>query len=82
MADRRLYKVIFYNQGKVFEVYARSVSQDAGQLEAVVAAQEPGRVIGMLSRKNLIAAYHDRVTELQSDGENAAESDGAAFGAT
>lgn len=29
MADRRLYKVIFYNQGKVFEVYARSVSQDA-----------------------------------------------------
>ncbi len=27
MADKHLYKVVFYNQGKVFEVYARSVSQ-------------------------------------------------------
>lgn len=29
MAKRHLYKIIFLNQGKVFEIYARSVSQGA-----------------------------------------------------
>lgn len=27
MAEKLLYKVVFFNQGKVYEVYARSVSQ-------------------------------------------------------
>ena len=31
----------------------------------VVHAQDSGRIVGMLSRKDLIAAYHDRVTTLQ-----------------
>ena len=26
MADRRLYKIIFMNQGKVYEIYARSIA--------------------------------------------------------
>jgi CIC family chloride channel protein len=34
----------------------------------VVTSGDPRKVIGMLSRKNLIAAYHDRVTELQNGG--------------
>ena len=29
MAQRHLYKVVFLNQGKVYEIYARSVSQGA-----------------------------------------------------
>ena len=27
MADQHLYKVIFMNQGKIYEIYARSISQ-------------------------------------------------------
>ncbi len=29
MPDERLYKVSFYNQGQVYEIFARHVSQDA-----------------------------------------------------
>ncbi|MCC5860776.1 MAG: DUF1820 family protein [Gammaproteobacteria bacterium] len=29
MANRQMYRVIFINQGKVYEVYARSISQGA-----------------------------------------------------
>ncbi len=35
----------------------------------VVERDNPQQMIGMLSRKTLIAAYHDRVTELQNGGD-------------
>lgn len=38
MANRRVYKVLFVNQGKVYEVYARSVSQ--GELFGFLAVEE------------------------------------------
>ncbi len=38
----------------------------------VVDPEDPGRVIGMLSRKDVIAAYHDRVTELRHEHQEAA----------
>jgi CIC family chloride channel protein len=40
----------------------------------IVDPVESGKILGMLSRKHLIAAYHDRVTELQHAGD-APESD-------
>jgi len=33
----------------------------------VVDQEEPGKVLGMLSRKHVISAYHDRVTELRHE---------------
>ena len=37
-----------------------------GNAEKVIAAQqETGKIVGMLSRKDLIAAYHDRITMLR-----------------
>ncbi len=36
----------------------------------VVAPDDRGHVIGMLSRRDVIAAYHDRVTELQHSSED------------
>ncbi|MEL7059231.1 MAG: DUF1820 family protein [Acidobacteriota bacterium] len=38
MPDRRLYKVVFFSQGQVYEVYARSVSQ--GGLYGFVEVEE------------------------------------------
>ncbi len=38
MPSRRCYKVIFHNQGKVYEVFARSVAQ--GELFGFVAIEE------------------------------------------
>jgi CIC family chloride channel protein len=35
----------------------------------VVAADDQGEILGMLSRKDLIAAYHDRVTQLRHSAE-------------
>ncbi len=39
----------------------------------IVNTDDPTEVIGMLSRKDVIAAYHDRVTELQHAGEEEME---------
>ena len=36
----------------------------------VVAAEEPGKIIGMLSRRDVIGAYHDRVTALQDTSKS------------
>jgi chloride channel protein, CIC family len=41
----------------------------------VVDPEQPGRILGMLRRKEVIAAYHQRVTELRQPGEAAARSD-------
>lgn len=38
MAQRHLYKIIFFNQGKVYEIYARSVSQ--GSLFGFIEVEE------------------------------------------
>ena len=38
MAARHLYKVIFMNQGKVYEIYARSISQ--GELFGFLEVEE------------------------------------------
>lgn len=38
----------------------------------VVDPTDAGRIIGMLSRKDLISAYHDRLDELRHDGNGAA----------
>ena len=38
MSNRRVYKVLFLNQGKVYEVYARSVSQ--GELFGFLMVEE------------------------------------------
>lgn len=49
MADKLLYKVVFYNQGKVYEVYARSVSQGAlygfVEIEQLVFGERSGVVV-------------------------------------
>jgi CIC family chloride channel protein len=39
----------------------------------VVEEAEPRRIIGMLSRRHLISAYHDRVSELQGLTDHAPE---------
>jgi chloride channel protein, CIC family len=33
----------------------------------VVSHEQPGRIVGVLSRRDVIAAYHQRVTEIQKD---------------
>ena len=38
MATRRLYKVVFFNQGKIYEIYARSVSH--GELFGFIEVEE------------------------------------------
>ncbi|UCG72314.1 MAG: DUF1820 family protein [Chromatiales bacterium] len=38
MATRRLYKVVFLNQGKIYEIYARSVSH--GELFGFIEVEE------------------------------------------
>ena len=49
MADKLLYKVVFYNQGKVYEVYARSVSQGTlygfVEIEQLVFGERSGVVV-------------------------------------
>lgn len=49
MAEKLLYKVVFYNQGKVYEVYARSVSQGAlygfVEIERLVFGERSGVVV-------------------------------------
>lgn len=49
MADKKLYRITFHNQGKIYEVYARKVS-DAGllgfiQLEGLVFGERGGVVV-------------------------------------
>jgi len=39
MAEKRLYKIIFLNQGKVYEIYAKQVNQ--GGLLGFVEVEEP-----------------------------------------
>lgn len=49
MADKLLYKVVFFNQDKVYEVYARSVSQGAlygfVEIEQLVFGERSGVVV-------------------------------------
>lgn len=49
MAEKLLYKVVFYSQGKVFEIYARSVSQGSLfgfiEVEQLVFGERSGLVV-------------------------------------
>jgi Uncharacterized protein conserved in bacteria len=49
MANRRIYKVIFFNQGKIYEVYAQRVSQGDlygfVEIEGLLFGERPGVVV-------------------------------------
>ena len=62
MADKRLYKIIFLNQGKVYELYAGSV--------------EPGSLPGFIDISDLRFGEHSRVVIDPSEEKLRTEFDG------
>ncbi len=64
MAKKRIYKVIFTNQGKVFEIYARQVI--SGELYGFVEAQ--GLLFG--ERTTLVVDPSEEQLKLEFNGVN------------
>ena len=64
MAKKRIYKVIFTNQGKVFEIYARQVT--SGELYGFVEAQ--GLLFG--ERTTLVVDPSEEQLKLEFNGVN------------